>query len=258
LGAIIIGITAALRLPAAAAVTLAFESAGGRPGERVELLARLETDEPVAGIEVELGFDPPAVIAVDDEGRPDCEEEPSIDKGATGFSFRPARCNPFERDCKAIRALVVATDNTDAIPSGSVLFRCRVQIAFDAEPGMYRFRPRRGLYSPPEGADRRLGGRDLLLLVSGPPLATATPKPPASPSPPADRGSGGGGCELHPEDALRAPRGLPPWFVISLAGVFILYTEKAHRRHNRLVRRRGATNIAFVTNQLRSGGGNES
>jgi hypothetical protein len=145
-----------------------------------------------------VAFDATATaVAVREDGRPDCVEEPSIDKNATGFSFRPVRCDPFDRDCNAMLALVVATDNTDAIPTGATLFRCRVDIAFDAAPGTYRFKSAHALYSPPEGIDRDLAVSDLFLVVGGPPLPTPTPEP--SPTAPSQRGGGGSdsGCQLN-------------------------------------------------------------
>jgi hypothetical protein len=49
------------------------------------------------------------------------------------FAFLPPGC--FGPDC-SVRALVLAFDNVDPIPDGSVLFTCHMLIAPDAATGI--------------------------------------------------------------------------------------------------------------------------
>jgi hypothetical protein len=64
---------------------------------------------------------------------PGCSVNPAIGKGGF-FSFLPSGCTPLE-DCTAIRALIVAVDNLNAIPDGSTLYSCNVAISPGATAG---------------------------------------------------------------------------------------------------------------------------
>jgi MYXO-CTERM domain-containing protein len=55
-----------------------------------------------------------------------CVVNPGINKGGTAFSFQPSG---------SVKALVLALDNTDAIPTDSVLYTCQVAIGADVENG---------------------------------------------------------------------------------------------------------------------------
>jgi hypothetical protein len=170
---------------AAAAVTVAVGSAAGTPGQMVELGATLSADaqEPVAGVENDLNFAPAAPVAVAADGRPDCSPNPAIRKGATAFSFRPIGCDPQAGQCTAVHALVVAVDNVDPIPSGAVLYQCRVGISEQAQPGGYPLAVTNALYAPPSGGDRTAQGNDGVVTALGNSM-------------PSSSGHAGGGCQI--------------------------------------------------------------
>jgi MYXO-CTERM domain-containing protein len=64
---------------------------------------------------------------------PNCTVNPDIDKTGTSFAFQPPNCQG--EACTGIRALVLSLSNTDAIPSGSVLYSCLVDIKGTASSG---------------------------------------------------------------------------------------------------------------------------
>jgi len=157
---------------------------------------RLVTDggEPVAGMQWDLHFDPAvAAVVARVHGAPDCSIDTGVNKGATGFAFRPSRCDPRRGDCTAVRAVVLALDNVDTIPSGAAVARCRLAVARDARPGRYQLTTRGALYSTPDGGDRRVRPHtgELEIVAVGP---EATPTPERS-------GGASGGCALTPATA---------------------------------------------------------
>jgi len=170
---------------AAAVVSVEVGSTTGTAGQMVELAAVLTADahESVAGIENDLRFDPGAPIAAGADGRPDCSPNPAIRKGATAFSFRPIGCDPRAEQCTSVHALVVAVDNVDPIPSGAILYRCRVAISDRARPGGYPIGVTNALYTPPTGGDRTAQGSDGVVTALGTNM-------------PSSAGSGGAGCQI--------------------------------------------------------------
>lgn len=147
---------------AVAAVTVEVSNAAGTTGQLVELAATLAADvqEPVAGVENDLSYDPGTPIATGADGRPDCSPNPAIHKSATAFGFRPIGCDPQAGQCTGVHALVVAVDNVDAIPSGATLYHCRIAVSRQARPGRYPIRVTNALYAPPSGEDRAALGSD--------------------------------------------------------------------------------------------------
>jgi hypothetical protein len=66
---------------------------------------------------------------------PDCQVNPDIMKGGF-FAFEPSACTGD--GCTGIRALIFALDNTMvAIPDGSVLYTCKVDVAQGTADGNY-------------------------------------------------------------------------------------------------------------------------
>ncbi len=116
-------------LPVVASILIG--SATGEPGSTIEITVSLDTEADVAGAQNDLAFDPEARIAAKENGKPDCTVNPDIDKGGTSFAFQPSGCTPGD-DCTSIRALVLALDNVDPIPDGSVLYTCKIALAADA------------------------------------------------------------------------------------------------------------------------------
>ena len=90
----------------------------------------------VVGTQNEIYFDPFTRIIPDRDGQPNCQVERSIDKDATRFLFLPPDCDP-ESTCDGLRVFVLSVDNTAAIPSGAVLYRCAVRVDDHAPPGAY-------------------------------------------------------------------------------------------------------------------------
>jgi hypothetical protein len=85
----------------------------------------------VAGTQNTLTFDNTNVrLKLTSAGKPDCTVNPEINKGGTVFSLRPLGCTGAA--CTGVKTLVLALDNSDPIPSGSVLYTCRVDVASTA------------------------------------------------------------------------------------------------------------------------------
>lgn len=116
--------------------TIILGSASGEAGDTVSFDVTLETGTEVAGTQNDIAFEAPIAIASKTNGRPDCNVNPEIEKGGTSFAFQPAGCTVGET-CTGVRALVLALDNVDPIPTGSVLYSCNVNIAEGAEDGTY-------------------------------------------------------------------------------------------------------------------------
>jgi hypothetical protein len=130
-------------------------------GQRALVPVRLEylhSAVDVAGTQNELVFDRAAPIAARLDGTPDCTANPNIDKDATDFLFLPLDCTPGI-DCERVRAFVLALDNTDPIPDGSVLYRCAVQVASDASVGSYPLRSDNAVASDSRGNPVAARGR---------------------------------------------------------------------------------------------------
>jgi hypothetical protein len=71
-----------------------------------------------------------ATLNLKANGKPDCAVNPAINKNGTMFSNQPPGCSGSA--CNAVKALVLALDNTDVIPDGAVLYTCNVNIAATA------------------------------------------------------------------------------------------------------------------------------
>jgi hypothetical protein len=132
-------------LPTAAlAAGVQVGTAAGPAGSTVTVEVTLtgEASELVAGTQNDIRFDKDqlSVPAVAENGnKPDCSVNPAIDKkidGSETFGFGflngTEACDPASGQCDTIRAIVLSTDNVDAIPPGSVLYSCR----FAVKPGV--------------------------------------------------------------------------------------------------------------------------
>lgn len=128
----------------------------------------------VAGIQNDIGFDGEAAIGVDARGQPDCQVSAAIDKPATIFAFQPAGCQATGR-CEAARAIVIAFDNVDPIPDGSVLYTCRIAVETGA-PAVAHYLPcLNARASDPNGVALATSCRDgEVLLPGGSPRPTVT------------------------------------------------------------------------------------
>ena len=65
---------------------------------------------------------------------PDCSVNASLGKGGF-FAFTPENCSGTA--CTGVRAVILALDNTNAIPDGSTLYTCHVDIAPSAALNQY-------------------------------------------------------------------------------------------------------------------------
>ena len=155
---------ALLWAPTARAVVIAGGDPRGQPGQTVDLAVILDSGgDQVAGIQNDLELSPP--LRLGDE--PDCTVNPNINKT---LSFTIASCDEGA-DCIRLRALVLAFDNVDVIPDGSVLYRCRVAIDADATEGLYRVPVTHTGASTPEGDSLPAEGFAGRIFVGGLPSA---------------------------------------------------------------------------------------
>lgn len=181
-----------VRTNAHAEVRIEIGAGSGRPGDLLEVAVRLiaSNGELVTATQNDLELDP-AVLSIRSTsgGAPDCRVNPAIHKGATSFGFRPTGCDPVVGQCRSLRALVLAFDNLEVIPAGSVLYRCVVGIAGDAPAATVVLRGSGGIYSPPDGRDLRVdvaaGSIAIVPRESGSPtpspIGSATMTPTATP-----------------------------------------------------------------------------
>lgn len=156
----------------------------GLPGTRHTLDVALRTDVEVAGTGNDLTFSPQTPIAARPNGRPDCELGDDVPRPyGTSFAFMPSGCEPGVT-CSGIRALVLSLESVRAIPDGTVLYSCGLDIAADARPGTYALTVSDVGASDPDGGSLLVGGRDGAVIVEAPtPTPTETPPPPtATPS----------------------------------------------------------------------------
>lgn len=156
------------------AVSVAVGSATGALGTQVTFDVTLNTGgASVAGLQLDIGFDPSTPVAAQPNGRPNCTVNPAIDKGGTSFSFQPSGCTTTS--CTRVRVLVLSVSNTDPIPDGSVLFTCKVNIAPSALLGRYPLTCSGSLASNPSGGSLVAACTPGEIIVAAPSPATATP-----------------------------------------------------------------------------------
>jgi YVTN family beta-propeller protein len=161
--------------PSPIPVVLEGGSSSGFPGQQAIVEVTLHAAGMlVAGTQNDLSFEASTAIAAKPNGRPDCTVNPDINKGATAFLFQPVGCTPGT-DCTALRALVIAADNTDPIADGAVLYTCTVQVAIDTPPGMYPLHIFGTSSGTPSGDALSTAGTDGEIDVGTPPGATPIP-----------------------------------------------------------------------------------
>lgn len=158
---------AACNPPAVQVVSKSVGAAGASTFD-VKLLAGTAM---VAGTQNDIAFDQAkvAIAAKATNSKPDCSVNPDIDKGATSFAFRPNGCSGAA--CTSIRALVLSTDNVAAIPDGSVLYTCKVNVTSSGDLTVTGT-----ILSDPAGQQvAGASGCSGTISVGGPPPATNTP-----------------------------------------------------------------------------------
>jgi uncharacterized protein (TIGR03382 family) len=112
-------------------MTLVISSTIGERGETVTIDVLLETAVEVIETDNDIVLGPEIQIATAADGRPLCTVHPAIGKDAT-FTLE---CD--ETGVCTLRALILASDERDPIPNGSVLYSCEISIDRDAGSGTY-------------------------------------------------------------------------------------------------------------------------
>jgi hypothetical protein len=154
-------------------VQLHIGTANGLPGQTATFDVTLDAGgEQVAGAQIDIGFQALTPVLANFQGRPTCTVNPAINKNASAYAFQPPGC--FGSQCVAMRALILAFDNVDPIPDGSVLFTCTVQISPAATNGVYPLTASNALVSDPVGNALSTVGTDGAVIV-GPAGPTPTP-----------------------------------------------------------------------------------
>jgi hypothetical protein len=153
-------------------------TATARPGELASVAVTLATDVDVTGVQNDIASTPPVRIAARANGRPDCELNPDFGvRGGTAFAFLPLGCDAATT-CTGVRALVLALNNTEGIPDGSLLYTCAVAIPVDTPAGSYPLEIANVAAADPAGEPTEASGTSGAVIVEGPtPTPTITPGP---------------------------------------------------------------------------------
>jgi DNA-binding beta-propeller fold protein YncE len=173
-------------------VVIAVGSATGAPGDRIELALSLrqEFGAFIAGVQVDLDFDPVVAPAPWLEQRPDCAIDPGLEPREAAFELLPPGCTLGE-SCPRMRARIGSWDWRDwerIFDDEVTLFRCRFDVAADAASGLHAVRIAAAevltfnAARPPRIID---GGVTVVVPAGHTPVPTRTPA--AAPTP--------GGCD---------------------------------------------------------------
>lgn len=182
----------------AGAVVLEVGSATGQPGQTVTFNVVLRTQgSEVAGTINSILIDPAVPVAADSHGDPICDVN-GMFQSLNAFGFQPKGCRNSV-DCDLLRAVVV-TIPIVAIPDGTVLYSCAVDIPEDAPPGSYPL-----VITDMEATD----GDSNLLPVTGVNGQVVVEE--------AGGGGGGGGCSTT---AARPSRGAA--WLLAIPGLLLL------------------------------------
>jgi MYXO-CTERM domain-containing protein len=154
--------------------TIVIGSIVGAAGDTRSLEVTLDTEVEVAGTQNDITFPAGVGVIANNNGRPTCAVNPDIEKGGTSFAFQPSGCTPGT-DCTGIRSLVLALDNVDPIPDGSLLYACQVSIGTGVANGTYDLTCTNAGASDPDGGAVPTDCIDGELFVGVDPTATVTP-----------------------------------------------------------------------------------
>lgn len=130
---------------------IVLSSVSAAPGQTATVTATLQSGgASIAGTQNDIGFDPRAVAIVrKPNGKPDCRANAALGKEGTAFNFLPQKCGPGA--CNTVRALVLSLSSVSAIPDGSVLYTCTVEVAAGAPAGAKTLSLSRIGFSDPGG-----------------------------------------------------------------------------------------------------------
>lgn len=152
-------------------------SAAGGPGDTVSFDVTLEAPAvSVAGVQVDISFDPNTPVAAAGSGQPDCAVNPAIHKSATAFAFQPPGCTPGF-SCTGFRSVVLSLSNVEPIPDGALMFNCNVAIQPSAPGGSYPLVSFNAFASDPAGTSLSTGATDGEIDVGSFPTPTISSTP---------------------------------------------------------------------------------
>lgn len=142
------------------AVCIHVGSAAAAPGESARLEVWLETGgATVAGTHNQIQLPSAAMVRA-------CQRNAAIDKSATAFRITS----------QSIDALVLAFDNSNAIPDNAVLYSCEIEVGAGAQPGRYTVGCTEAEATDPRGTQLPAACADGILDVKpASPAATPTP-----------------------------------------------------------------------------------
>jgi hypothetical protein len=183
------------------------------PGALTSVAVSLATDGEVGGTENVIAFTPPVRIAARANGSPDCLLNPEFGTRGTGFVFLPTGCDPATT-CTEMRALILALDNLEGFPDGSVLYTCNVAIPADTPGGTYPLEISDVAAADLEGEPIAATGTSGAVIVEGP-----TPTPTMTPGP----------ASLE-DDGCTITEGAPRWPWWLLAPVIVAWVHQRRRR----------------------------
>jgi len=169
------------RTPGGALIDLS--TAMGFPGDQVTFTATIQTGGfEIAGTQNTITFDSVNIpIAPNGQPTPAPNCTGSLSDKATFFSFMPSQCTGAA--CTSAFTGILPFPSLDAIPDGSSLYTCVVDIPLSATPGVYPLMVGGVHLSDPGGTPVPGGGSDGAVVVLEPPTATATATSTATPAP---------------------------------------------------------------------------
>lgn len=133
-------------------------------GDEASVDIRLTSNVPIASVEHHLMLPPQARLLAAGEDGAACSVGAGIDSDCVNFLPLPPGCTPGT-DCTGMRAVIVGACLGQAIPSGTVLYSCEVEVDLAAEEGQYPLQSITGGASNPSGGPVDLSGSDGVLIV---------------------------------------------------------------------------------------------
>jgi hypothetical protein len=158
---------------------LSIGHASGAPGAivAIDVVLTYEDVPEIVATQNDLTLDLRDIALVDGEHGVDCAANPDIHKEYTVFAVAPVECG-IDAHCEHLRAIVLSLENVDAIPSGSVLYTCRIHISPGASPGLVFDVPCSNAHaSDARGGSVALACADGAIAIAAEPIPTPTPSP---------------------------------------------------------------------------------
>jgi hypothetical protein len=130
--------TTATSTPTGGAIRIQIGTAVGQPGTRPGFAVNyiFADDFEIVAVSNCIAINDDVPFARLENGDPDCNVNPALQKPDSTFTFVPLECNP-EEDCESVCATIVGPEGSPVIPVDSMLYSCRIAIPEDAEDGTY-------------------------------------------------------------------------------------------------------------------------